>query len=102
MRHTPVVLTERCECLARNGPKPLAVDGRRKMLAVVQHETPAGKVPVEDSESDLRRVRLEGELRLGCEHSPEGKAIAAADQIAVRVPNLERVGVAGLKRLGVG
>src|SRR3954452_13242506 len=73
-----------------------------QVLAVVQHEAPLSQMPVENREADLRRVRLEGELRFGCEHAPEGEPISAADQVAVRAPHLERVGVAGVERLGVG
>jgi hypothetical protein len=52
-------------------------------------------VPVEHGETDLRGVGIARELRLDGESPADRDAVAAPDQVAVAVPDFERMRVAG-------
>ena len=60
------------------------------------------QMPVEHGKADLRCVRLVRELRLGGEGAADRNAIAAAGELALLVPDLEGMHVAGVEQLGIG
>src|SRR5450631_3812551 len=61
-----------------------------------------GEVPVEHGHADARGIGLVGELRLGREAAADRDAIAAGDQLARLIPDLERMRVTGIVGLGIG
>src|SRR5665647_1012152 len=92
-------LGEACEIFApRDVAKTHVLPQRPDQLAVVESVAPSGQVPIEYGHADARRIRLVRELRFGGERGAGADPIAARDQRAGLVPDLEAVRVAGVER----
>jgi len=71
-------------------------------LGVAEHEAPLLQVSAERDEADFRRVRLPRKHRLDDERLADRHAIEPAGEIAVMVPYLDRMGVAGMVQGFIG